>query len=498
MAEEVTSLRTRSPRTSPTRRDLASVLFRQRRPLCLSFVILLVGFLLYAILTRSYTAEMKILVRRGRVDLPMSAEPSLLPLRYDVTEEELNSEAELLRDTDSATKVVSTTGLDRRLGWRPWRNSPEARLQRATDALIAHLRVEPLRKTRLVKITYQSSDRQLAADVLRSVVSVYMEKHLASHRPSGEFDFFERQATLAGERVTAHERDLLRSINQGLVEPTLQRDLALQKLAESEASYRQLLVSITEKERRIIALKKELSAEPERVTTEVRRSDNPQLLEKLKSTLLTLELRRTELSTRYQPDYRLVQEVDKQIQQTREAIAGEALDPVRDESSNRSTQYEWAKSELEQSEIDVESLRARAAGLARVVLDYNTLSRQLGRAALANQEILRETKNAEGSYELLSRKREEARIGDALDERHVLNAVVVQQPFTPAGSKPSLLSMAAIGIFLASAVSTGVAFASDALDPTFRFPQEITRYLDTPVLASLPSHWQSSLPGDSA
>ena len=45
----------------------------------------------------------------------------------------------------------------------------------------------------------------------------------------------------------------------------------------------------------------------------VRNSDNPQLLEQLKSTLLNLELKRTDLLTKYEPTYRLVQEVDQQI-----------------------------------------------------------------------------------------------------------------------------------------------------------------------------------------
>ena len=59
------------------------------------------------------------------------------------------------------------------------------------------------------------------------------------------------------------------------------------------------------------------------MTTVVRNSDNPQLLQQLKSTLLNLQLKRTELLTKYEPTYRLVQEVDQQIADAKNAISAE-------------------------------------------------------------------------------------------------------------------------------------------------------------------------------
>ena len=55
----------------------------------------------------------------------------------------------------------------------------------------------------------------------------------------------------------------------------------------------------------------------------IRNSDNPQLTEKMKSKLLELQLKRTELLTKFQPSYRLVQEVDLQIAETKTSIATE-------------------------------------------------------------------------------------------------------------------------------------------------------------------------------
>jgi len=56
------------------------------------------------------------------------------------------------------------------------------------------LKVEPIKLTNLIRVNYTASDPQLAAKVLKSLASLYLEKHLALRRDAGEFDFFHQQA----------------------------------------------------------------------------------------------------------------------------------------------------------------------------------------------------------------------------------------------------------------------------------------------------------------
>src|SRR5579884_2410771 len=172
MADEVTNGRRRTVRPSPTRRDIAAVFFRQRRVFVISFVTMLVAAATWAIIGPSYSADMKILVRRGRLDLPMSGTPSATPPRYEVSDEELNSEAELLRETETLRKVVLSTHLDDRVGWARWR-TPEYRIQLATARLAQRLKVQPIRKTRLLDVSYRCSDPELAALVLNTLAAAY-------------------------------------------------------------------------------------------------------------------------------------------------------------------------------------------------------------------------------------------------------------------------------------------------------------------------------------
>src|SRR2546427_1811435 len=95
------------------------------------------------------------------------------------------------------------------------------------------------------------------------------------------------------------------SNNEGVVSAALERDIALQKLNEADATARQARIAIAETVQRIRMLELDLHSVPERTTTVMRNADNPQLLEKMKSKLLELELKRTALLTKYEPTYRL-------------------------------------------------------------------------------------------------------------------------------------------------------------------------------------------------
>src|SRR3984893_295419 len=100
---------------SPTLRDVAAVFFRHKRLLMISFAVVATTGVLYSALFPSYKAEMKVLLRRGRIDPAVTPTPSPSPAfeHDEIAEEELNSEVELLHDEDILRQVVLETGLAR-------------------------------------------------------------------------------------------------------------------------------------------------------------------------------------------------------------------------------------------------------------------------------------------------------------------------------------------------------------------------------------------------
>jgi len=491
-------MRGRERTPTPTVRELAMVLFRQRRIFVCAAGMVLALAILYALFGTKYQANMKVLVRRGRADAPVSAteDAPIDVTRMEITEEELNSEVELLRDDEVLRKVVEQTGT----GGRDWFHflrlgeGNAQRVERAARRLARKLQVEQVKKTNLIAVSYAADDPRVAAKVLQAVANVYLEKHMEVHRPSGEVHFFEQQTGESRRQLEQSQQKLLNfTSGHGVVAAAQQRDLALQKLSEVDASYRQTRVELAETQQRVWELSDLLTRLPERTTTQVRTADNPDLLKALKSSLLDLQLKRTQLLTKFEPSHRLVQEVDQQIAQNEATITAESALPLRDETTDKSVHYEWAKSELQRAQVQLKALQAREAATSTQEASYQVMARQLGEDAITQDDLLSTEKAAQESYLLYVKKQEEARMDDALDERGIVNVAIAERPVAPALPVWSAWTVLVIGLAAAGAAGTGAAFAADYVDPAFRTPDDVLAYLHSPVLASLPRRARGEL-----
>src|ERR1700738_5008536 len=98
---------------SLTLRDLAATLFRRPRLVAASFGLVVLATMLFVVFSPRYESHFKVLLRRGRFDPVVSSEPpsAMDFTRADITEEELNSEVELLRDKDLLKQVAKVAGL---------------------------------------------------------------------------------------------------------------------------------------------------------------------------------------------------------------------------------------------------------------------------------------------------------------------------------------------------------------------------------------------------
>jgi uncharacterized protein involved in exopolysaccharide biosynthesis len=491
MKDEAITRRTEDAE-SPTMRELAMVLFRQGRLFVVVSSVVFVLAMVYAFFGATYRAQLRILVRRGRSDPPATGQPNAPPdfSRVEVTEEELNSEVELLKDDDVLRRVAEAGDLAAHdwLRWLRPHEEPAARIQRAAKKLSKRLDIEALKKTNVIAVSYDAANPQLAAKVLQSLAAAYLEKHKEVHRPGGELHFFDDQTAESKRQLEEAERKLLDFTNShDVVMAAQQRDLVLQRINNVEASYRQTELQMAETEHRVQQLQAQLSGLPERAVTQVRRSDNPELQRALKASLLDLELKRTQLLTKFEPSHRLVQEVDQQIQQANAAIANEKANPIRDETTDQDTNYEWAKAELQKAEVEKKGLQGREATANAQLAMYRRLAQQLGEDAIVQDDLTSSEKAAEENYLLYVKKREEARMADALDQGGIVNVAIAEKPIVPALPKWPPAVMLLVGFVGAVVSGTGAAFTADYLDPALRTPEEVMSCLEIPVLASLPS-----------
>jgi uncharacterized protein involved in exopolysaccharide biosynthesis len=474
-----------------TLRDLLAIGFRHKRAFLLCFVGILLGTVAAVLLLPpTYESTAEIVVKRERIDPVVTAEKNdPTQIVGEVTEEQLNSEAQLIMSEDVLRKAVVDSGLDKRKSMLAslFGESEDQRIEKAVDKLKGALKVDPLKKTNVIQITYSAHDAKLAAKVLGNVITAYTEKHVAVNRPPGQLKFFEEETDRYKHDLDQAEQQLKNfSQEQSGVAPQISRDITLQKLNDFSATLEQTRAELAATEQKIAELQKQAGTTPDRLTTQMRETDDGAVLQQLKGSLLTLELKRTELLTKYQPGYRLVQEVDKEIADTRTAITAEESKPLKEQTTDRNPTYAWINEELAKAKSDYSALQARATATQAIVGVYQTKAHQLEVNGFVQQDLLRTAKANEDNYLLYLHKREEARIADALDQTRILNIGMVQQPTVPLSPTRSAWMFALVGVLMAFMLSVGLVFAREYLDSSFRTPSEVLSELNIPVLAAVP------------
>ncbi len=503
--DDLTIRRTTGPyHLGVTLRDVLMPVFRQRRLATMIFIGIFAGAILSALLLPPrYEAEMKILVNQDRVDPVITSNADLQrgsTAVSAVSEEDLNSEVELLKSRDLLEQVVLASGLESKDESR-WSkaferfenallrtpSSPQMELARSVQALEDNLVVDPLKKTKLIRVMYPSRDPELAARVLQNLGNLFQEKHAAVHRPPGTFHFFDQEAERYRGELAASETQLSDfDGTEGIVSAAEQKQLVLQQISQFQAELHQSKANAYEANRRALALKSQAADTPSRQTTQITKTDNAQLMAALETTLLNLELKRSDMLTKYAPTYQPVMELESQIANTQKAINQAELSPAQQVTTDRLPAQDWMATEVVRAESDRAAFEAQAGAIGGVVRLYQGIAKNLDEKGRHQEDLIRSVKIGEDNYLLYLRKREEARISDALDSKRIVNVAIAEAATVPALPALNILWLFVGGFFTAGIVSVSAAYAVDRMDPSFRTPDELVRYLNVKVLASIP------------
>src|SRR5262252_2643830 len=126
-------------------RDGASAVFRRRGLVLVTFLTVIAGTILVTLLLPNrYDSRMKILVKNQRVDVAITPEAtngvSAPTIENEVSENQINSEIELLTSHDLLTQVVTDTGLAKSEKGLFGRQAPESeRIEQAVNRLAKDL-----------------------------------------------------------------------------------------------------------------------------------------------------------------------------------------------------------------------------------------------------------------------------------------------------------------------------------------------------------------------
>lgn len=427
---------------------------------------------------------MKIFVKHERADSVVSPDKSDAAVRAEVSESEVNSEIELLTNSELLRQVVLRNGLEKQQSGRPG----EA-VERAVRRLAKDLSVTPVRKANIIQVTYQSTGAAQSAAVLSTLGEVYLQEHLRVHRTAGTYEFFRNQAQQYEQQLQEAQARLsdFRRRN-GVVVLSEQKDLMLRRVMDTEQAMNETSASLDEAAGRVGTVKGQLSTLQPRVVTQSRVVPNQYSVERLHTMLAELQNRRTDLLAKFRADDRLVKEVEDQIKDTSAALDRASKLTAVEQTTDVNPLRQSLEGELARAEMQRAGVQARRDTLAGALRAWKVRLTKLDQGTAEYEDINRELKRAEENVILYSKKQEEARIADSLDQQKIANVSIAEapsQPYLP--FKPNVALNLVAGLCLAVFVSVGTAFALELRRSTFGSADELHAATNVPVLAVVPA-----------
>lgn len=481
-------------------RDIVSVVFRHKLLITVTFLTVAAGTAAVTFLMpNQYESRMKILVKNTRTDVPITPERTSglngTSPESDVSENQINSEIELLTSKDLLNQVVTECDLAakqpstlQRLGLKDAPQTSEARIEEATDRLAKSLVIEPVKKASIIEVTYTSESPEKAALVLRKLRDLYLEKHVRLHRPPGTFEFFKTQSDQYEQQLQAAEKqfsDFQQSMN--VVSLNQQKEQTVLKMTETRSKKLETESALREVSERIDRIQQQLRTVQPRIVTQSRALPNQYSAERLNTMIVELQNKRTQLLTKFRPEDRLVKEVEQQIATTRAALQKAVKETSVEQATDLNPLRQTLETELARARVDEAGAKGRLETLSGQVKEYeNQLSRLEGITA-QYEDMSRKVKQAEDSYQLYNKKQEEARIADELDQNKITNVSIAEAPVQPQlPAKPNRPLNLMLGLVLGLVLAAGSVITVELLRETVQTPRELEALLGSPVLAALP------------
>ena len=480
-------------------RDILSPLFRHRRIVIGTFwgVFLLSIIVAWAWAARYYVANMQVVVEQDRSDPAItSAQVANVNNNRPVTTDQVTSEVALLLGDDMLRKVVTACGVvdDKRSVFDVFAPSdPQQRLamreESAAKRLAKAIKVETAgTASDVIDVKYgRVGEPEVPACVLQTLGKLYLEKHLQLQRPAGASDFFAQETEKYRQSLADAEARLTDfSKTAGVASPDILRGDMAKQIAISEATLYQTRQTIAADQKRIEEIDKQMAVTPARSATSEEAIPATDLMAQLQSTLLTEQLKRSQLMLKYADDYPLVKEIDEEIAETKAAISRAENANYMNKTSDRDPTYEFLRVDRAKTQTDLASQRATAAALATSIDGMKAQTVDFDADAVKQGALLREAKADEANYLLYLSKREQERTSDALDQKRIANVAIAVPPVTPILPAHSPWLVMFLGLFGAIVASIVAAYLAEYLDPSFRTPEEVTDTLKMPVLATMP------------
>jgi capsular exopolysaccharide synthesis family protein len=329
------------------------------------------------------------------------------------------------------------------------------------------LGIEPLKRSRLVELTFESNDPKLAAQVLNTLASTYVEQNLEARWEASQkaSEWLSRQLQEMKANLEKSEDELQRYARENSLlfletDKGTTENIVAQRLRELQEALTKAQADRYEKESLYRLVQEGDYASVPGIY------DN-KLMQDLTEKLSDLERERSRLSTIFNPEYPRVKEIQSQIDETNAALAAErdrAAVAITNAFRAATTREQMLQKAFQEQEVQANRVAERS-------VQYNILKRE----ADTNKQL----------YVGLLGKLKETGVSTSLRATNLRMVDPAYPPQKPA--RPRILLNLSLALILGLALGVGAAFLQDHLDNTFKTAEELKRSLQLPALASVPA-----------
>jgi exopolysaccharide transport family protein len=401
---------------------------------------------------------------------------------------DLDTEVGILQSDLMAMQVIKNLNLDKmpEFGGKP-STGPEANL--APDALAADsartgslinafkggLRVSLKPNTRIVEIRYICTNPQLAALIVNTLASTYVEQNFKTKFESTmqASDWLQKQLTDLQIKVETSQEKLVKYQKEHEILGTDEKtNIITEKLTELNRELTSAESTRMEKESLYRLVQ---SGDPETVasTAEALESGGANgsnglspLLGALRGKQADLKIQIAEMSTQFGPSYPKVAQLNGQLKEIDAQIQIELrkiVDRVRGQYLAAQQQEDMLRAEFEKQKQEANKLNESA-------IDYSLLKRDVD----VNRQL----------YEGLLEKLKEAGVTAGLKSNNVRLVDIARAPGSP--TEPNIPRNLAFGFVLGLTSGIGLAFLLENMDNTVRTTEQAQVISGLPALGMIP------------
>jgi uncharacterized protein involved in exopolysaccharide biosynthesis len=462
-------------------RSLVEACFR--RPLqvtCVAALPILVTICVVIFMPKRYQATMQLVVLNTRQYSVISSDSSE-PLQTvgEITDNDVNSQAELLRSRDVLNQALDQLG-------KP--SDPTVARDKAIEALENGLDVTPVRQSNILNVSYLDSSPKTARETLQALASSFVARELALLRPTRSQELFVGIVDQRQHDLTSAQDEFAKfKIATGIASLGEDEAALLRQLEGSSSQSASLAAELALQRRSAEKSEDELRRHPERITTQNRSTPNQAAIESLTSLLVQLQNKRTSLLNGYQPTERIVQDIEQQINNVQSQLSWMRATSAVETTTDMNPLNLELKSQLARAEIASSALAAQRRSVDSQRQAYLLQLNQLEQRAAEFDSLQKRVSEAQKNLDSAVQKRDQAAVDDALDRDRILNVAFAAKPSAssiPVQPRPHLYLL--LGLFTALFLGIGACLVSELTRNTIYAPAELDALTGLTTFASVP------------